>query len=338
MRYVLVFDKDRAFVSFLQRALCAYGFEVQVEDPNSNNIHTINSLNPEAIFIAVDAPDMVGYALYNKARKAVVEKIPIILTTVTLSPQDLALHAQLKLDTDIYLDKRSLSRSELLHKLDELIGLGPPTGSLPPEEGDALPQPRNFKQIPVGEDESSLLEEPPPEAREAIDADDSKSEANREVSGKIDVIGNQTIEKDEIPKNDLRHRLAEQESEIFLLRKQLEEARHNASSSPFSNYFLKLQEQIAKLKEEQKKSESNIARLQAAFRDAKNQRLVQLRAAEEKHKTDLHKVKKNYQYVLSDLNVKFNALLAHIQSWREAKGEAFKQKATKDTDLLIKKK
>ena len=117
-RRVLVFDDDSAFLSLLRNSLAVYGVEVEVANSQPDDIQKLKILNPEAVFIAVDTPEKLGYTLCSKAKKAVGSKIPIILSTKTLSPDDFALHGKLRLRADAYLDKRSLSRDELLKKLN----------------------------------------------------------------------------------------------------------------------------------------------------------------------------------------------------------------------------
>ncbi len=102
-RRVLVFDNDIAFLNLIKSSLGAYGFEVQVADPRSNDIQKVKALKPNAIFIAVDSPDKFGYKLNTKVRKAVGNKIPTILATTTISPRDFALHGKTKMRADAYL-------------------------------------------------------------------------------------------------------------------------------------------------------------------------------------------------------------------------------------------
>ncbi len=265
-RRVLVFDNDRAFLDLLQNSLGQYGFEVQVAPSGHDDIHMLKVLNPEAVFIAVEAPGKAGYTVCSKVRKAVGKKIPIVLTTATLSQDDLALHGILRVHADVYLDKRSLSHDELLHKLDKLIGLGPQIGLLPPEDDKDLGLSNDVRKSPIGEDGSDLLEGSPAEAHEDTnqanqeestggkpaeilefleETGERKGDANRAISGQIDVTGDKTVKKDVNDSNDLDRRLAAKEHEIDQLRLQLEEARRDARSSPFSSDFLGLRERMA---------------------------------------------------------------------------------------------
>ena len=287
-RRVLVFDNDRAFLDLLQNSLDQYGFEVQVAAPGSDDIHMLKVLNPEAIFIAVEAPGKAGYTVCSKVRKAVGKKIPIVLTTATLSQDDLALHGILKVRANVYLDKRSLSRDELLQKLEKLIGLGPRNGPLPPEDNKDLGLSSDVRQIPIREDGSGLLEGSPAEAHEDTnpanqeestggkpagilefleETMESEGDANRAVSGQIDVMGDQTVKKDVKGSNDLDRRLAARENEIDHLRRQLEEARRDARSSPFSSEFLGLRERMAQ-------KDSKIIRLTEKLQDSNREILT----------------------------------------------------------------
>ncbi|MCW4019784.1 MAG: response regulator, partial [Candidatus Bathyarchaeota archaeon] len=237
-RRILVFDNDEAFLALLQSSLGAYGFEVQMAAPVSDDIHTIKVLNPTAVFMAVDAPDKLGYKLCSKAKKAVGKKVPIILATATVSPDDLALHGKLRYHADVYLDKRSLSRAELLDKLDKLIGLGPRIGPLPREDDKPLQLSDPVKQTPLGEDGSDLLEKVPVEAHKAKDPAsqegltagenatmfeffehkiESGSDANPVVLGQTGIMGDENVKKDGNNCSDRDRLLVQQESQTEIL-------------------------------------------------------------------------------------------------------------------------
>lgn len=244
LRQILVYDKDRAFITLLQNALGEHGFEVQAEAPQIENIHMINVLKPEAIFIAVDADDKIGYTLCNKARKLAGKKTLIVVATSSLSPHDLALHRNLKLRADIYLDKRGLSRKELLHKLDKLLRIEIGKSPIPQEEDNGLPQPEDISQITDAGSKDGLIDETPELTHKAKDAGSNRGQLIPDIENQSDSINDQANNEDEKDDDRLQHVVAEQEREIFRLRKQLEEARREASSSPFSEYFLSMRDQI----------------------------------------------------------------------------------------------
>ena len=68
---ILVLDNDKDFVSLLQKELGPDGFEIIAMDPESDSLSTSDLFQAELIFIAVESPDMLGYSLYDKARKKV---------------------------------------------------------------------------------------------------------------------------------------------------------------------------------------------------------------------------------------------------------------------------
>lgn len=200
MRQILVFDIDRAFVSLLQNILNIYGFEIQAKEPELENIKVINSVKPEAVFIAFDKSDRMGYTLCSEVRKRIGKEIPIVLVAASLSPEDLTLYRKLNLDADLYLDKRVLTRKELLEKLDELIGLGKPISPPLSSDDKSHPESEEDEQMTFREDKSGLLK-------------DSHGRAN----------------------DELQQRLAGQEKEISRLRQQLDELVYAINPASSSN-------------------------------------------------------------------------------------------------------
>src|SRR5262249_38661574 len=84
--------------------------------------------------ISVELPDKIGYSTCNKAKKGVARKIPVVLTTATVPPADLAQHRKLKVHADEYIDKRTVTVDEVVRKIDGLVSLGPPIDDVPIEE------------------------------------------------------------------------------------------------------------------------------------------------------------------------------------------------------------
>ncbi|MCP4660018.1 MAG: response regulator, partial [bacterium] len=266
-RRVLVFDNDRDFLTLLHSSLAGYGFEIQVLEPAVDQVHRIKEVTPEVLFIAVDLPDKVGYTLCTRAKKIVGIRTPVFLTTATLPPEDMALHAKQKLHADVYLDKRGLTRDRLLQRLRELIRLKPQG---PPPQGGKAPEPstggealadRQDEPAPPARDpaagEPPAMPEAPaePEAKakptddeaawiselldEVIEAKDDEDFAYRVATAKTDGPVELVGADDDA---SLAHQLFRQESEIRLLRRELDEERRHARSSPFSGDFLKLRE------------------------------------------------------------------------------------------------
>src|SRR5262252_5706038 len=113
-RRVLLIDNDRNFQELLQRALQPYGVAVHIVDDGSDGLGHVPELNPEIVFISVELPDKAGYSTCNKAKKGVAKKTPVVLTTATVPPADLAQHRKLKVHADEYLDKRSVTAEEIV--------------------------------------------------------------------------------------------------------------------------------------------------------------------------------------------------------------------------------
>jgi len=359
-RRVLVFDNDIAFITLLKSSLGAYGVEVQGADPRSSDIiNRVKALKPNAIFIAVDSPDKFGYTLKTKVRKAVGNKIPIILATTTISPRDFALHGKTKMRADVYLDKKSLSRKKLLQKLDELIGLESKTVPLPPEDHEDASGRLGGSSAKVNEDAYTInLEELSDDelasAFEFLDETiESKGNANLAVQVKTDVMDEQTVKGDlEIIhlKKKLHDsyrkilsdnkRLKEFEKEVAGLKREIgrgqkREKDLTALVQNKENEINRAQESLNALEqkfiEEQQAHqhfEAKIAKLQAAVSKADKKSLDQLRVTEEKHKHDIQALKMKYS---SEISQQQNEMKAEI--------EALKHKLTEEaqsvSDLLI---
>ncbi|MBI4512320.1 MAG: response regulator [Deltaproteobacteria bacterium] len=145
-RRVLVIDNDQSFSSLLQNALSPYGVDVAVVQDHNDGLGLAKELEPELLFIAVELPDKLGYATCNKAKKGIAKNIPVVLATASVPPSDLEQHRKLRVHADEYMDKRTLSRDELITKVDGLIGLGPPIAV------DDLELPLDAEEIAIDEE------------------------------------------------------------------------------------------------------------------------------------------------------------------------------------------
>src|SRR5262245_30711910 len=123
-RRILLIDIDRDFQRVLGDQLHPYGLEVVAVPPAGDPLAQVSKLAPAAVFIAVDEPEKVGYALCNKAKKGVAAELPVVLITSSVSPEGFANHRRLKVHADEYIDKRTMSSAELIGKMDNLVGLG----------------------------------------------------------------------------------------------------------------------------------------------------------------------------------------------------------------------
>lgn len=136
-RRVLLIDGDSAFRETLSRQLGRYRVVVMTEADPERALALAASDPPDLLVIAVEEPEKQGFKTFQKARKALPAKLPIVLVTNSLPPESFTKHRGMKSHADEYLDKRDLSEAELIGKLDNLVGLGEPD----PED-----------EIPVAED------------------------------------------------------------------------------------------------------------------------------------------------------------------------------------------
>ena len=316
-RRVLVFDDDSDFLTLLKSTLGEYGFEIQAVDPRSDDIHRVKELKPEAIFIAADDPNKLGYALCTKLKKTVGKKIPIILATSTISPRNFALHGKMKMRADAYLDKRSLSRGELLHNLDELVGLGTRTGPLPPVDNEDMSDMLERSSAEVNEDTDIIdLEESVPTFEILNDTIESEDDTINSVPDQTDVMDDQTVDNEVDSYNDLDHRFEEQEKEIIRLQRDLEDARRASRASPFSNDFLSLQEDASQ-------KDLEIERLKKKIYDIKHE----ISSTQEPLKALVQK--------LTEENRQASSILAQEQQTHQQTRQNFEAKVA-DLQLTIK--
>lgn len=240
---VLVLDQDNEFVSLLKNELGVYGFEIRTVDPNTDKIHAMNLFKAEFIFIAVDAPEMFGYTLYDKARKTVGKFVPIVLTTATLSSEDFALHSRLKEPADAYLDKRLITNDKLPPEIRELIGLEPQTVSTPHNEGGSSAQSEHIEKTPLIKDELRSSEKLHPEEPMILDMPESEYDEKQALSSQADTRSNKEIEQETKIMNKLKHTLSSLESEASHLFRQLEKENHDLSPSQSLNEVLNHKDQ-----------------------------------------------------------------------------------------------
>jgi len=243
LHQVLVLDNDEDFISLLQSKLGAYGFEIQAVKPDSEKIHALNLSKAELIFIAVEAPDVVGYTLYDKARKKVGESIPIVLTTTTLSAEDFVLHKQLKEPADAYLDKRSLVPKEIPPEIYELIGVKLRKGYLHQKNGRSSAQSKNIETISVSKDELDQPEELNATEPTILEAADSKNNEKQAISSQADIRHDQKIKQESKIINELKQALSDLEREASHLYKQSNKENHDIKPSQFLNHVLNQKDQ-----------------------------------------------------------------------------------------------
>jgi CheY-like chemotaxis protein len=240
---ILVLDNDDDFASLLQSELGAYGFEIQAVNPNSNKIHELNLYKAELILIAVEAPDVTGYTLYDQARKKVGRSIPIVLTTTTLTAEDFALHKQLKEPADAYLDKRRLSPNEVPPEIYELIGLKFRKEYLTQKNGRSFEESKNIGTISVSKNKLDQPEELDATEPMISKIADSQNNEKQTISAQADSRHEQKIKQESKIMNGLKQALSDLEREASLLSKQSDKESHDIRPSQLLNHVLNQKDQ-----------------------------------------------------------------------------------------------
>ncbi len=237
-RCVLIMDEDERFVQFVTNSMTPFGFDVQCVDRNPEGIQQIKSFKPNLILISAEQSDKSGLSLCCKTKKAVGKRVPVVLTTATLSKDELELHSKQRLHADTYLFKDNLTPEILVAKIGNLL---------------QLDQMDNFDEVMasiqnvnhMGETELNLggkKDSDPPWMQELLAETSSKAKLN---NTKISEQSFTADDSDNYMTADIRKRLVEQEKEISYLRYELKEAKRDARSSPFSSDFLNIREDAA---------------------------------------------------------------------------------------------
>jgi len=133
-RRLLLIDNDAEFQQLLESQLGPHGFVILTPPDPSNPLAQAKELNPAVIFIAVELPDKIGYALCNKAKKGPASHVPVVLVTSTVPASGFKSHRKLKVHADEYIDKRAMTADEVLRVVDALVGLG----NYVPQAGDDI--------------------------------------------------------------------------------------------------------------------------------------------------------------------------------------------------------
>jgi DNA-binding response OmpR family regulator len=238
LHQILVLDNDEDFISLLQSELGSYGFEIQAVKPDSNKIHALDLYKAELILIAVEAPDVTGYTLYDQARKKVGRSIPIALTTATLTAEDFALHKQLKEPADAYLHKRSLSPNEVPPEIYELIGLKLRKGYLHQKNGHSYAQSKNIETISVSKNELDRSEELNAKKPTILEVADSRYNEKQAISSQADISQDQKNKQELKIMNELKQALSDLEREASHLYNQTNKESQDIRPSQLLNHVL----------------------------------------------------------------------------------------------------
>ena len=244
-RIVLVIDEDAAFRERLSTILSALGVRVETAQGEDQILEAFGRRVPEAVFIAVDLPAKEGYGLFSKIKKAR-RRVPVALATSTISASDLKLHEKLKVHAEAYLDKRALTDDELRDAIETRLGISPAE----PASENAVEEP-----LPDEEPSESQPEEAAPEVREPATSmallepwlaellDPETTAILAELDEESSLAG--TPRKGTVEGEVSPERVAQLEEELLGVRQELDHARRDARSSPFSSEFLVLREEAS---------------------------------------------------------------------------------------------
>jgi DNA-binding response OmpR family regulator len=244
-RIVLVIDEDAEFQERLTSLLSALGVRVETARGEDQILELLGRRIPEAVFIAVDLPEKEGYALFSKIKKAR-RRVPVALVTSTISRSDLKLHEKLKVHAEAYLDKRAVTEDELREAIETRLSISPPE---PSEEAakevvEVVEKEELAKTHPT-EAAAEPLEAPrsaiEPWLAELLDPETNAILADLDEETSLSGASKRSTVEGEVSPE----RVAELEEELEGLRQELEHARRDARSSPFSSEFLALREEAS---------------------------------------------------------------------------------------------
>lgn len=261
-RYALIVDADDAFRARLEAILTPAGYEILVATDEAEMLDLFTRHKPSAVFIAVDLPDKAGFVLFSKIKK-LRRVAPVFLATATVSRADLKLHEKLKVHAEAYWDKREVADEEIVETLVAKIGFeAEPTetrydaphapaenvsamGSSPRETAPDEESESRADAHEISSNHGAPRHEPEPWLSELLDPETAS------VLAEIDEEGLEALlparpassDPDGAPSPEL---VAELEEEIARVREELEQARRDARSSPFSAEFASLRESASK--------------------------------------------------------------------------------------------
>jgi CheY-like chemotaxis protein len=238
-RIVLVIDEDEAFRERLASLLAPLGVRLDFVLGEDAALEALGRRPPEAVFIAVDLPDKEGYALFSKVKKAR-RRVPVALVTATISASDLKLHEKLKVHAEVYLDKRLATDDDLQEAIENRLGISPGSEAAPAREEPALES--EAATVRPGPDVASAAKASlEPWLAELLDPETTAILAEIEEDASLSGAPRKRTVDGEISPE----RVHELEEELALAREELDQARRDARSSPFSSEFLVLREEAS---------------------------------------------------------------------------------------------
>jgi len=248
-RIALVIDEDAAFRERLTSLLSGLGVRVETAQGVDQILESLGRRVPEAVFLAVDLPEKEGYGLFSRIKKAR-RRVPVALVTSTIPASDLKLHEKLKVHAELYLDKKSITDDELREAIETRLGIPPAAPALerPPGEAAAKEEPEDASTEqavapigPIGEEPKAAKGTIEPWLAELLDPETTAIlEDLDEDSLLAGAPRTPTVSGEVSPE-----RVAELEEELLGVRQELDHARRDARSSPFSSEFLVLREEAS---------------------------------------------------------------------------------------------
>ena len=219
-RQIFVIDDGNHSIEIIRKFLAPYDFEIKLFEAHENGIHMVKAHKPDAVFVAVENSDKSALAFCSKAKRAGGNQIPVILITDLLSKSELELHSKQRYHADAYFREIDISQDDFLQKMDKLINLGKPNP-------DAI---RRYNET----------EEP-----NETDIFDNQFDQNKKA-----LSAKQSVEEGSEIGDNWKQVLQDQEKEIISLQFKLDEARRAARSSPFSDDFVNLREEVVQKEKE----------------------------------------------------------------------------------------
>ena len=235
-RYVLIVDDDETFRERLSQLLPSQGVRLVNAEEDSETLALLHRHLPKIVFIGVELPDKDGFLVFTKVKKAQ-RNVPVVLTTSTVPKAEMKLHEKLLIHAVAYFDKRELTDEKLVEFLEA-------RGFSPADPND---------EVSVSESNTKPTAEKP-ERREA-DIDPRLTQfLDPQTAAIFDEIDEEASEFMRVSKTESGdvspERLAELEELVARLEEQLEQARSDAMSSPFSSEFGTLREAANRKEEE----------------------------------------------------------------------------------------
>src|SRR5215831_1828917 len=224
----LLLDPDEDFLALVRQALGPCGFSIlQILDLEAP-LEPFLVDPPDLVFIAVELPDKEGFSVFTRVR-SLARRVPIAMVTSSLSAVEMSLHAKLRLHADLYMNKRVLDPALLLRTLRPLL---PHVAQLSGEESRHVP----MRSLPDGTGNIP----------EWLSAGPDEEEVQAVLTGFFDEAVGEASGDLRDPSRAANRRIAELEAERDSLRAELELARRDASSSPFSAEVVSLRDEVSR--------------------------------------------------------------------------------------------